>query len=506
MSDLILRPYQEEALSQIRRHYATGTKHVLLHMATGAGKTFIFSIVMKGVQAKGNKCVLAVRGRELVDNASQRLTREGVKHGVLMANHKGYDITSPIQVCSIDTLTARKNKMDLPPADLMVIDEAHFAISPSFRWFIDEYRRRGCYSLSVTATPHVKQGLRHLADTVVYPITIKQLIDQGYLMPPKYYAPPSGMNLTGVKIDSRTGDYNQKELIVAVENAQITGNIISHYKRLAQGRAAILFACDVNHSKGMVAKLNEAGIPSSHIDAYTPDDKRKEEMRRLESGEIKIISNVGILCTGVDMPYVSAIIMARPTKSYNLFIQQIGRGTRPYPGKKDFLIIDHANNVGEHGFIEYEKICSLDGATVNPPREKLVSCKQCYNVWSPKEQWEKNNPELASLGKRGRDYICEGIIFINGKEENCGFDNTPIIKQGTGKEITSVDGELQQVNNIQSLKATVSDKFVNRLIETAIIRGYKPRWIYYRIEEKYGSAFAKWKWSQIKSRVFPSGA
>ena len=491
MSNLILRPYQEEALKQIRRHYATGDKRVLLHMATGAGKTVIFSTVMKGIHQKGNRSVLAVRGRELVDNASQRLSREGVEHGVMMANHGNWHPDRHIQVCSIDTLVARKTKMQLPDADLVVIDEAHFAISKSFRWFVDEYTKKGSYFLSVTATPHVKEGLRFLANTVVYPITIKQLIDQGYLVPPKYFAPPSGIDFNKIRIDRKTGDYNVVDLSEAVEKAHVTGDIISHYRKHADGRAALLFACDINHSRKMASELNSAAIPTLHIDADSSDEERKSAMRKLENGEIKIITNVGIFCTGVDLPYVSAILLARPTKSYNLFIQQIGRGTRPYPNKTDFIVLDHADNIEEHGLIEYERECNLDGMTVNPPRERTIRCKCCYHVW---------------LYSEHKSYICQGIIIRDGKIEVCGYDNTP--KPGVGRSdiIMSSNVNLKEISNVQDLQQLRTNKFIDKIVQKALARGYKPMWIFYQIRDKYGETIARAKWSEIKQRIFPSGA
>lgn len=500
---LILRPYQEEALNQIKKHYSAGTKHVLLHMATGSGKTVIFSTIMKGIQQKGNRCVLAVRGRELVDNASNRLWREGVEHGVMMANHKGWNPNLNIQVCSIDTLTARRNKIILPRADLIVIDEAHFAISDGFKWFIAYYREQGSLSLSVTATPHVKQGLRHLADVVVYPVTINDLINQGYLVSPKYYAPPSGLNLKSVRIDNRTGDYNLSDLSKEIAKSHIVGNVISHYKKLADGRAAILFACDVSHSKAMVNDLNSAGIPSIHLDANSPDEFRKSTMQSLESGKIKIISNVGILCTGVDMPYVSAIIMARPTKSYNLFIQQIGRGTRPYPGKLDFLILDHADNIIEHGLIEDEKECNLNGIiNLSNKKEPIVTCHLCYNVWNPSDQWKRYNSELSEIGKRGRDYICKGIIFNNGITEICGMDNTPVKKEKERDPLEIINEDLKEILNSSDLADRKMNIFINKTVETALIRGYKPMWIFFKLKDKYGSKIAGREWKKIKERIF----
>ncbi len=506
MSSLIPRPYQEEALSQIRTHYGTGVRRVLLHMATGAGKTFIFSIVMKGVQQKGNKCVLAVRGRELVDNASQRLKREGVEHGVMMANHKGWNPDLPIQVCSIDTLVARKNKMALPDATLVVIDEAHFAISPSFRWFIDEYKKKNCYFLSVTATPHVKEGLRHLADAVVYPITIKQLIEQKYLVPPRYFAPPSGIDFKNVRMDYRTGDYNLGDLGREVERAHVTGDIVKHYLRFAKDRPAVLFACDIKHSRSLEREVMSAGIPCQHIDADTSDEQRKSALSRLENGGIKIITNVGILCTGVDMPYVSAIILARPTKSYNLYIQQVGRGTRPWVGKRDFIVLDHADNVNEHGLIECELLCELDGANKKEVRPANITCKQCYHVWNPSEKWIEKNPELAALGKKGRHYICDGIIFLNGEITICGHDNTPIKKDKIAELITASDVNLKEIKSIADHDELKIQKFIDRTIATAIARNYKPYWIYYQLKDKFGDSIAKYRWSKIKKRVLSQRA
>lgn len=472
-------------------------------MATGGGKTVIFSTVMKGVHQKGNKSVLAVRGRELVDNASQRLMREGVEHGVMMANHHNWQPDLPIQVCSIDTLVARKKKLSLPQADLTVIDEAHFAVSHGFRWFIDEYQKRGCYMLSVTATPHVRDGLKHLADVVVYPITIRDLIEQGYLVPPRYFAPPNKINLDKVRIDSRTGDYNTGDLSREVEKAHVTGDVIAHYRALANGRPAVLFACDVAHSKRMVESLNLAGISSVHIDADSSDVERKDALAKLESGDIKIVSNVGILCTGVDMPYVSAIILARPTKSYNLFIQQVGRGTRPFRDKTNFIVLDHAGNVNEHGFIETERECILTGRKEREERPQLVTCKRCYHVFDPREQWEQNNRDLFSLGKRGRDYTCKGLIFTNMQQEICGFDNSPIRRENVNEIITNVDGKLVPILNSGEIQITKQQRFIESLIKKAIDRGYKPAWIFYQLKARYGETLARQKYIEIKTRIFP---
>jgi hypothetical protein len=115
-----LRPYQEKALDEIRAHYGNGVKKVLLKLATGGGKTLCFCTILKSVHAKGLKGIMVVRGKALVDQASDRLSRENVPHGVHMANHWRRMPDEPIQVCSVDTLFRRKI---VPKAHLVVVDE-----------------------------------------------------------------------------------------------------------------------------------------------------------------------------------------------------------------------------------------------------------------------------------------------------------------------------------------------------------------------------------------------
>ena len=118
----MLYGYQQKAVDEIRSLYARGTKKVLLHLATGGGKTHVFSHILKTSAERGKKAIMVVRGRQLVDQASQRLFKEGVRHGVRMANHWNKDFSAPIQICSIDTLSARDNFW--PEADLVVIDDS----------------------------------------------------------------------------------------------------------------------------------------------------------------------------------------------------------------------------------------------------------------------------------------------------------------------------------------------------------------------------------------------
>ena len=442
-----LRPYQEQALNEIRRHYAASRKKVLLHLATGGGKTLIFCQVMKGAVEKKKKAIIVVRGRELVNQASERLSREGVDHGVFMAGHWRYDPTNPVQVCSVDTLRARSAR---PEANLIIIDEAHMATSKSYMDFLADYP--SAFILAVTATPYVKQGLKHLADVVVKPIGVQDLMDQGYLVPPRYFAPQSP-DLSDVRI--RHGDYVEEDLFKSV--SKIVGNVVEHWKALAQNRPTVCFAVNIEHSINIAAKFNAAGIRAVHIEANTPDAERKHVLAELEAGRIKVVTNVGILCTGVDMPYLGAIIMARPTKSYNLYVQQCGRGTRPFANKNDFILLDHAANVNEHGFITDEREATLDPIPKSSKKSSgvlpIITCQECYAIYSPSRT------------------ACP----------ECGAVNE-------AKKIKTTGGELVEIG-VDNLGIKVKS-FIAAKKDVARRKGYKRGWIYYELKKEFGQEIA----------------
>lgn len=377
---MILRPYQQKALDEIRGIYAKKSKRVLLHLATGAGKTVIFCQVLKSVFEKGKHAIMVVRGRHLVSQAADRLAREGIAHGVMMPGHWNNNERAPIQVCSIDTLRARKKA---PPADIIIIDEAHHAVSDSYRELIAMYP--DAFILAVTATPYHDDGLGHIAREVVKPISMKNLIEQKYLVPPIYYA-PSTPDMKRAKIVK--GDYSASDVekIMLDSSTYITGDIITHWRKLGENRPTICFAATIKHSEFIAAEFTKNGIACEHIEANTSQHVRDSAIERLVNGELKIITNVGILCTGVDIPQVSCIIMARPTQSYMLYVQQAGRGTRIAEGKKDFIILDHAGNVMRHNFITLEREAVIDPVDRKKKSKKsevenIRQCKSCFAIY-----------------------------------------------------------------------------------------------------------------------------
>ncbi len=453
----MLRDYQAKALDEIRACYRRGVRRVLLHMATGGGKTKCFSEILKSAHAKGTMALVVVRGRKLISQASARLDRDGVPHGIIMAgaSREAYE---HIRICSIDTLHRRGLA---PEAQLIVIDEAHQTSGDGYKWFLAQYPT--AMILGVTATPHLKRGMRHVADAVVRPITAEELTNQGYLVPLRYWTPETP-DLGGVKT---TGDdFNQKDLGAAMRKAALSGNVVKTYLDNGAARRAILFAVDIEHSRQLVDQFMASGIHAAHIDASCSDEERDEALTRLEKKEISVLSNVGVLTTGVDVPPVGLIIMARPTKSYNLWIQMIGRGTRPCPEvqKSDCFIFDHAGNVARHGLLEQERECSLDG---RPPGEapKVKQCGQCF----------------AWVGHFAAKCPACGAAFEEQK------------KPGRNKET-------DDTATLKLYSVPPWEQELARLMRIGKAAGYKPGFVYHRMKNMYGDEIAKKSWAILRKK------
>lgn len=407
-------------------------------------------------EKKGSKVLIVVKGKKLVHQASKRLSALGINHGIYQGN-KTQHTDKKILVASVDTLGARKIA---PEADLLIIDEAHLTQGKRYAWLIGHYKKS--FMLSVTATPHLKSGMRHLADDVVYPISLKELIHQGYLSKPKYYV-PTKLDLSSVRV--RKGEYVEEDLERVVKEANIFGDVISTYKSLAPGKPAICFCISIAHSRQMLSAFSEAGISAMHLDADSPDDYRDEVIAKLKSKEISIITNVNILSTGVDIPEIEVIISCRPTKSYNLWIQQVGRGTRITETKKEFFVLDHANNTEEHGMIEEEPKCDLDGIPkIKKPAVKVcAACFACY--------------------EKAKYSSCP----------SCGYEDPEQVKKEA--ERLAIEAKNFELKLLEEKKWETK---LNELITLARKKRYEKGFVWHEMVRLFGEKIGKKAWSKIK--------
>jgi len=404
-----LRDYQISVKNDILASWAAGSRNVLAVMPTGAGKTVLLSNIIK--ENTGSAAVIAHR-QELVSQISLALAVNGVRHRLIAPNNiikfivsqhiaetgrSWYEPASRVAVAGVDTIVRRVDELGdwLASVSLWVIDEAHHITAqpyPGNKWGKAVQLFPNARGLGVTATPLRADGKglgRHadgVFDDMVEGPSMRGLIDREFLAEYRIFAPPSDLDLSDVKMSKATGDYNKDGVRKAVRSSQITGDVVKHYQKIAPGKLGVTFATDVETATDISAQFNAAGIRSEVVSAKTKPAIRAEVLRRFKARQVMMLVNVDLFGEGFDLPAIEVVIMARPTASYGLYVQQFGRALRIMKGKIHALIIDHVNNVIRHGLPDAPREWSLDRRekrSSGTPDDVIPvrSCPSCTGVY-----------------------------------------------------------------------------------------------------------------------------
>lgn len=339
MKDISLRPRQEKAIKLVRDSFKAGNRKVVMMAATSFGKTRVCAQIIKSIIENGKTVYFICDRIVLIDQASKAFDEFNIPHGIIQADNERHRPNEPLQVCSIQTIANKKNLS----ADFCIVDEAHSMYKSQIK-MMDTWNN--VRFLGVTATPFTV-GMGKVWDSLVVAARTQELIDEGFLTPFIVYGSPP-LDLRKVKVQA--GDYNQKDLADAVDKPPIIGDVLNNWLKHGESRQTICSSVSIVHSKHIVEQFNSVGIPSAHIDCYTSSEDREKMYDDFKSKKLTMLSSVDILTKGFDAPFVSCVIMARPTKSLTFFIQLAGRGCRIHPNKENCIILDHGGNVLRHGF------------------------------------------------------------------------------------------------------------------------------------------------------------
>jgi superfamily II DNA or RNA helicase len=305
---------------------------------------------MAAIAKKFNKRTLILAHREeLISQTVEKfqLFWPGVSIGVCMADRD--EILSQIVVGSVQSCSRPKRieRLKAQGFKVLLIDEAHHAVSDSYQSVIDSLGfvpgKKGKLLLGVTATPQRsdKKGLGNTFEKIVFSRSISTMIQAGYL------AGVTGRQiLTSFvldKIRSSGGDFAIEELAEIVDTPERNNFVVDKFKEYAADRKGIAFCCNVDHCKNLEGAFRDQGIKASAIWGEMEPGDRKQVLEDLKSGRIQVAISCGILTEGFDEPSVDVVVMARPTKSAGLYIQCVGRGLRLWPGKENCLVLDFSD-------------------------------------------------------------------------------------------------------------------------------------------------------------------
>jgi DNA repair protein RadD len=447
-----LRPYQQRALSSLRNSLLSGCSRPIVQLPTGAGKTRQAAEIILSARAKGKRVAFVVPALSLIDQTVAAFEAEGIHCiGVMQGIHERTDRSQPVQVCSIQTIARRKR----PEVDLVIVDEAHQLHCEIFRWMKD------CPEIpfiGLSATPWAR-GLGKHYDDLIIAETMAGLIQGGYLSSFVAFA-PSEPDLAGVR--TVAGDFDEGELAEAMDRPVITGDIVETWLKRGEGRSTLCFCVNRRHAQHVTERFIEVGVAAEYMDGATPREDREAIFARFRSGKTRVICNVGVLTTGIDLD-VRCIIDAKPTKSRILFVQTIGRGLRTAVGKDHLLILDHAGNHLRLGMVTDIGQDHLDNG-----QDRGSASQRAH---------ERSEP-LPKLCEG-----CKAVVPRAAKEcPSCGS----WIHART--EVEAVDGELIELGSRRSGAPTIEDKiaFFSELKGHATLRGYNDGWASHKYRERFG--------------------
>ena len=437
-----LRDYQTEIINKIKSSMLTGHKRIIVQSPPRTGKTVVMAEIARQATARKKRVIFLIHRREVLEQANATFKKQNVEPKLLTSG-------------MVQTLTRRVDKLDAP--HLILVDEAHHALSKSYRRILDKFK--DAYVLLFTATP-VRLGrnqLDQVADDIIVGQSIKELTAAGFLAPFRYYQPPAGFDKKKLKVSS-TGDYTSKSMSVALQN-HLYGDLVSHYKRLTPDKQAVCYCHSIDAAKHAAAEFNKSGIAAAEVDGTTPRSERDELVKKFRDGAIKVMVNVNLFTEGVDLPDADAVILARPTSSLSLYLQFAMRCLNPRRGKVA-VIIDHANNVEKFGYPDSERNwlqMVKTGAKTHKNAEtdnfNIVTCETCFAVIESKKI------------KSGTCPYCDTIVKQNKREKQVELVD---LVEAARNEIAS-----KKIDDYHQLKT------VSELYEYAKRHGYKRGWAYH---------------------------
>jgi DNA repair protein RadD len=478
MSAPELRPYQTEVIDRFNSEVAAGNRRVLLVAPTGSGKTVIAAAMIAAVAEQGSHVVVISHRREIVAQTVTKLYVAGIDAGIIQAGFPPRP-GQAVQVASIQTLHARairSSAMEMPPADILVIDEAHHARAATYGDVIAAYPDAVIIGLTATPCRADRRGLGNIFNSLVECPQVAALVEQQYLVKSQVYA-PSTPDLTGVA--TSRGDYVEAQLSARVNTAQLVGDIVTHWHKLAECRPTVCFATGVEHSVHIRNEFRQSGILAEHIDGQTPAEERDAILRGLAEGRVELVTNCAVLTEGFDCPDIGALILARPTKSLGLFRQMIGRALRTAPGKTDAIILDHSGGVFVHGLPEDEIAWALE------------SDRRAFNRTQARRAAQGGGFALVDCPE------CHAVRLQGQQCVVCGW--APRTK---GVAVDVEDGDLGLVDRdrrVQSAKSTKAERqqYYRQLMWIAERYGHSPGFAFYKLREKFPGTEVPWSWRHL---------
>ena len=332
------RHYQVTAQRRAFEEWERGVRKTLIVMPTGTGKTILFSNICMEEVARGGRPLILAHRDELIRQAADKLRKStGLECAIEKAGEEAHDSLFPVVVGSVQTLQrpARLARFARDHFTLIVIDECHHAVSPTYASPIEYFEGARVLGVTATADRADKKELGTVFDSMAYEYKLMDAIREGFLAPIRAQTIPLNIDLRNVGTEK--GDFKADDLGDAL--APYLDLIAEHVKERCAERKTIVFVPLIATAVKFAEILRSKGVNAQHISGA--DEQRDEKTKWYASqGRGAVMVNSMLWTEGFDDPPTDCIIVLRPTKSRPLYAQMVGRGTRICEGKTDLLLLD----------------------------------------------------------------------------------------------------------------------------------------------------------------------
>lgn len=462
-----LREHQDDALDALQRLRDSGKTIALVEHATGAGKTVT---AIADARRMGGRTLWVVHRRDLVDQTHKEFERfwPEIEAGRFYGGVREVDAYN--LVGAVQSIAGHLEEFAPTEFDYVVIDEAHHATADTYRRIIAYFHPR--FLLGLTATPDRadRQDLLELFRECAHRLTLREAVERGELVPIRCVRVRTNVDLTKVRFNQV--QYNRKDIEETIAIPARDRLIVDTYLNHVPGRKAVAFAVNVRHGEDLATEFCRRGVPARSVSGRMTSEDREKHLKSFREGEVRVLCACDLLNEGWDCPDIEVLLMARPTLSKVIYLQQLGRGTRKSPGKECLIVFDFVDNA-----TRYNQSYTLHGVL------SLNRHRQGGLVLSPQAALEAEELALArgerpttvlEIGVWARDY--EQIDVFNWQQEVVNMISLPDLERelgvGEGRIKSAVErGEIEPDHVLQLGERTYAYFHRDRIEELRVAIG-----------------------------------
>jgi superfamily II DNA or RNA helicase len=334
-----LRDYQQEATENLQKMREDGKTIALLYHATGVGKTITAATDAKAV---GGRTLFLVNALKLASQAKETFAKVWPEATLGEYTGSQKDMTQTVIFATVQSISKDLEKFSPTDFDYLIVDECHHAAANTYQKIFAYFHPK--FILGLTATPERSDGedMLELFQNVAHKMDLKTAVERGVLVPIRCIRVKTNIDLTDVRINGIK--YNSQDLESKLFIPERNQLIVDIYLKYVNGKKTVIFCASVDHAAEIAKLLRDSGVKAEAVSGRDRVEVREKILKDYETGSTNVLCACDLLNEGWDSPHTTVLFMARPTMSKTIYLQQLGRGTRRYPGKEDLLVVDFVDN------------------------------------------------------------------------------------------------------------------------------------------------------------------